>query len=363
MKECNRLVSLFAVLSVLVACQSLDPMAGSTEHRHQEDMVISTFLGGEPVQDLSPNGAANSSALGMASLNPESQMARPVDRVGVILAPAGAWAGSYIGFLNSLKSARVPMVGLLGMEWGSLAGLMWLNETGAHSGEWKFINLPYEQLKSGWLFSGKSTVEDWLSHFKGVNWGRSVKSLPMVYGCSFHSSLSESSFYQKNSRRSSTSQHSMKTSQNRDGGQASASGRVRAVRGRRGAIKSSGSLKEALQTCLPTKEFFQTEEFMGGPVSLKVAIDFLVKVGAQKILYLQPVPAGKSEGYTQSKDLVVNEWQSLKADVFAKSDLNFQWVPIEVNEGGPNDFSHLREYIDRGRQAFMMFQKNKTRNK
>jgi NTE family protein len=74
------------------------------------------------------------------SAEPTAAEVEPV-KLGVILGPGGARALAHIGFLKQLQTKKIPVVGIVGVEWGALVAASFANKASSHEVEWQLSKI------------------------------------------------------------------------------------------------------------------------------------------------------------------------------------------------------------------------------
>lgn len=62
-------------------------------------------------------------------------------KLGIILGPGGARALAHVGFLKQLQSKKIPVVGIVGVEWGALVAASFANKASSHEAEWQLSKI------------------------------------------------------------------------------------------------------------------------------------------------------------------------------------------------------------------------------
>lgn len=62
-------------------------------------------------------------------------------KLGIILGPGGARALAHIGFLKQLQTKKIPVVGIVGIEWGALVAASFANKASSHEVEWQLSKI------------------------------------------------------------------------------------------------------------------------------------------------------------------------------------------------------------------------------
>lgn len=88
----------------------------------------------------------------------ELQIKRPT-RLGLVLGPGGAKALAHVGVLKALEASRLPVVGIVGIEWGALVGAVYSQKASIHDMEWKLYKLERTQLPGRAMLSKKINPE------------------------------------------------------------------------------------------------------------------------------------------------------------------------------------------------------------
>ena len=62
-------------------------------------------------------------------------------KIGIILGPGGARALAHVGFLKQLQAKKIPVVGIVGIEWGALVAASFANKASSHEAEWQLSKI------------------------------------------------------------------------------------------------------------------------------------------------------------------------------------------------------------------------------
>lgn len=87
--------------------------------------------------------------------SPPSFLSKELPKIGLILGPGGMKAFAHIGVLRELARARIPISGVVGMEWGAVIGALYAQNSLANDAEWKAMKLKDNELpiEGGFLSS------------------------------------------------------------------------------------------------------------------------------------------------------------------------------------------------------------------
>lgn len=87
-------------------------------------------------------------------------VARSAPRVGVILGPGGMKSFAHIGVLREFERAKIPIHGIVGLEWGSLIGALYATKAKVNDVEWQMLKLKKDSVISNKIFRpGHDTLE------------------------------------------------------------------------------------------------------------------------------------------------------------------------------------------------------------
>jgi|GEM_PF-2762156 len=302
MKFFKKVFSLFfyslIFVEILSGCTALDPL---TDRSSQEQMAV----------DISESQDLKKASPEIVDLLPETQVAKPIPKLGIILGPGGALSALQLGFLNELSTNKIPIAGVVGMEWGALVSLLWLSEKGSHGGEWSLINFPHQKLKSSFtkklFFSDKPDVSEFFYYLKD-KWGRrKLSELPLPLACPYREKFNDKLF-------------------------------------------NKGSLLEAFEYCVPTEKYFKSAKRSSSWNRVRGMVSFLKNRGAEKILYLETLSFLKEEDLRRS--VSVENWSVLQSETkqLEKSE-NFEIFNLGFKGAQPIHFQKLRAFIELGRKS------------
>lgn len=108
-----------------------------------------------------------------------------IPKIGVILAPAGARAYSYIGVLREFEKAKVPIDSIAGLEWGALIAAIYSMNGKAHEVEWKASRIPDDIVKRGLLSSNVEprSFSELDKHLKTIFGNAKVEDGKIPFSC------------------------------------------------------------------------------------------------------------------------------------------------------------------------------------
>jgi NTE family protein len=84
---------------------------------------------------------------------PESFLTKEPPKVGLILGPGGMKAFAHVGVLKEIARARIPVRGVVGLEWGAVIGGLYSMQGQVNEVEWKSFKLREDDIPSNGLLS------------------------------------------------------------------------------------------------------------------------------------------------------------------------------------------------------------------
>lgn len=84
---------------------------------------------------------------------------RSTPRIGLILGPGGMKSFAHIGVLREFERAKIPIHGVIGLEWGSLIGALYAKKAKVNDVEWQMLKLKKDSVISNRIFRpGQDTL-------------------------------------------------------------------------------------------------------------------------------------------------------------------------------------------------------------
>lgn len=107
-------------------------------------------------------------------------------RVGLVLGPGGIKSYAHIGVLKQFERARIPIHSIVGLEWGSLAAMLYAEKASANDLDWRMNRLRESDLpKRNWPLGGNAARRDqYRDYFKvaGIE-QQSISAFQARAGC------------------------------------------------------------------------------------------------------------------------------------------------------------------------------------
>lgn len=98
-------------------------------------------------------------------------------KIGVILGPGGARALAHIGFLKQLQIKKIPVVGIVGIEWGALVAASFANKASSHEAEWQLSKI------RDWSGNDQSDIRDPLKLIQTYLQSSRAESTRVPFAC------------------------------------------------------------------------------------------------------------------------------------------------------------------------------------
>lgn len=171
-------------------------------------------------------------------------------KVGLILGPGGAKTLAHVGVLQELEQHKIPVMAIVGLEWGSLiAGLYAMNGQ-SHEVDWKISQLEKPDAGSKKIFSKKlspANTNDISQYLQKIFSQARMESAKIPWTCPF-------------------------------------------VNSKKIALAKKGSVVTAIKSCLPFPPVYELNDIQAAPYALAEATDFLRNQGAELILLVNVLP-------------------------------------------------------------------------
>ncbi len=236
-------------------------------------------------------------------------------KVGVIVGPGGMKTFAALGVFREMNRARIPIQSIAGLEWGSVIGGLYASQGQINDAEWKAFKLREENLPSAGFLQSKSAapISKLNSFLDAAFGGLAVDRARIDFACSTSSSGSEKT-----------------------------------------GFMNRGSMKSAMEKCLPYPPMYQISSAMAAPFAVEEAANWLRSRGANVILLIDVLGQGefipgKSASDSSGENLV---WQELRREMYRAKAPSINHV-IHVNTSGHpvTDFDGRRALMDAGQKA------------
>lgn len=116
-------------------------------------LILSTLSGCRSIDRTRPQGPAKGGDPTSPPALPDLSEGEDLRSVGVYLGPGGMRSFAHIGVLKTLQRAKIPVVAIGGVEWGSLVAANFALTGKANSAEWQMMKLKKSQIPSAGFFS------------------------------------------------------------------------------------------------------------------------------------------------------------------------------------------------------------------
>lgn len=237
-------------------------------------------------------------------------------KVGVLLGPGGAKALAAAGVLKELQRARIPIVDVIGLEWGALVGGLYAQKGQAHEMEWKLYKLEKQDMPSTGFFNSKLTPAD-IAGLRGYL---------------------KDSFAQMDVQRSQISfscpSQSIATSEWR--------------------WSESGDFAREVEFCLPYLPLYDVQRGrMAGAFAGSEAVDRLRKRGAEVIVIVNVLNSGPIADPRQLQDSAASVilWQEVRRSLRAAGARANEWIEVDTSRIAINEFTKRKELFAVGEKA------------
>jgi NTE family protein len=98
-------------------------------------------------------------------------------KLGLILGPGGGRAIAQIGVLKRISEKRIPVVGIVGIEWGAVVGSLYSQKSSANEAEWQLSKIRIDK------FQDQTDAKDMLSSMSTYLQSAKVESGRIAFGC------------------------------------------------------------------------------------------------------------------------------------------------------------------------------------
>ncbi len=237
-------------------------------------------------------------------------------KVGVIVGPGGMKTFAALGVFREMNRARIPIHAIAGLEWGSVIGGLYASQGQINDAEWKAYKLREDNLPEAGFLQSKAAAANVskLGSFLDASFsGLAVEKTRIDFACA------------------TTAPGSDKT-----------------------GWLNRGSMKSAMERCLPYPPMFQNSASMASPFAIDEAATWLRGRGANVILLIDVLGQGefipsKSANDVSSENLV---WAEIRRQMYRARTPVVNHV-IHVNTSGHpvTDFDGRRALMDAGQKA------------
>ncbi len=248
---------------------------------------------------------------------PPTFLTKEPPKVGLILGPGGMRAFAHIGVLKEIARARMPVKGVIGLEWGALIGGLYALGGQANEVEWKAFKLREDDIPGSGLLSKRITAEKSLElgTFLGTAFaGQTLEKSRIEFACPAYN-----------------------------------------IRTEKFGWYSRGTYKDALIRCMAYPPYFTAADgWLAAPFAIEEAAQFLRSKGANLIVYVNVLAGGEifpTEMTTeQYADFVL--WSEVRRQA-SRQRLPGVNVVINVNTGtdGYMDYANRRQMMDAGSRS------------
>jgi NTE family protein len=243
---------------------------------------------------------------------------REMPKIGVILGPGGMKAYAHIGVLREFARARVPIHGIVGVEWGALVGALYAQQGQVNDVEWRAFKLRDQDIpgEGGFLSSRiKAGSVQSLADYLDVAFGSAqIEQNKIDFACPAFWPRSE-----------------------------------------RAGWMQRGAAKEAVRTCLPYPPMFnEAGGSLASPFGLESAVAYLRGRGANVIVVVNVLAQGELLPGKLASEQVGDQvlWSEIRREWLGFKSPSVQYV-INVNTSGHpiNDVQGRRALLDVGSRA------------
>ncbi len=238
-----------------------------------------------------------------------------IPKIGIILGPGGAKAWAHLAVLHELQKNKIPLAGIVGIEWAAPIAALYAHKGYANEAEWQMFKLQDADFepKGGGLFSSSNSLSltAFSAFFKTVFGNMKSSELRLPFGCpAFH--IEKVQTY----------------------------------------VMSRGQLQQSLPYCMALPPIFQAyRQNFSAALDFSVSIDFLRKNGANTIWLVNVL-----KGSNSARGLVSSEGA---ADSFLWSEIvafqDRRWpgldavLDISLPQYSVTDFNKRREIMNSGK--------------
>jgi NTE family protein len=304
--------SLAGLVFFLSACQTGLKTRPETRPDSRSDAEPSP-KGSSP--STSPSNSGSKSSQPGTSPAPLSSgfLQKETPKVGLILGPGGMKAFAEVGVLKEFARARIPVMAITGLEWGSVFAAAYALQGQANEVEWKALRLREQDVPGKGFLSNKTkpeTVSIMNEYLATIFASAAIEKTKIPFSCPTTSLASE-----------------------------------------RPQWLSHGSLQDALKKCVPYPPYFLANSGqMAAPFAIEEAVQFLRSKGADLIIFINVLTPMTSDDY--SAEVL---WSELRKQIDFLSTQNSTLVNLVVsvpnNDKELMDFAQRRSFIEAGAKA------------
>ncbi len=242
--------------------------------------------------------------------------AKSLVKVGVIVGPGGMKTFAALGVFREMNRARIPIHAIAGLEWGSLIGGLYASQGQINDAEWKAYKLREDNLPEAGFLQSKVAAANVskLGSFLDASFaGQAVDKARIDFACATSSPGSDKTGW-----------------------------------------LNRGSMKSAMERCLPYPPMFQNTASMASPFAIDEAVTWLRGRGANVILLIDVLGQGEFIPLKSPTDLSAENlvWAEIRRQMYRARPPAINHV-IHVNTSGHpvTDFDGRRALMDAGQKA------------
>lgn len=220
-----------------------------------------------------------------------------------------------LGVFREMNRARIPIHAIAGLEWGAVIGGLYASQGQINDAEWKAFKLREENLpEAGFLTRAQSAPVSKLNSFMEAAFsGLTAEKSRIDFACATSTKGSEKVGW-----------------------------------------LNRGSMKSAVERCLPYPPMFQIDSAMASPFSVEDSANWLRSRGANVILLIDvlgqgEILPGKNLSETSPENIL---WGEIRREMYRAKAPTVNHV-IHVNTSGHpvTDFNGRRSLMDAGAKA------------
>jgi hypothetical protein len=106
---------------------------------------------------------------------PKSQIEKL--KLGIILGPGGGRTIAQVGFLKRIQEKRIPVAGLVGIEWGSVVGGLYSQKISANEAEWQLSKIRKDK------FTDQTEIKEMLEPLETYLQSSKAETGRLIFAC------------------------------------------------------------------------------------------------------------------------------------------------------------------------------------
>lgn len=238
---------------------------------------------------------------------------KPPPKVGLIFGAAGLKSFAYIGILQELEQARIPIDFVIGFEWGALVAALYASQARVSHVEWQMSKMTEADFRDKSIF-GRSFKPQSIKLFDGflekAFSRQSLLQLQIPFTCPI---VRDRSLFW-----------------------------LQAVR-----------VKDALKRCMLHPPLFAGRKEYAAGFALEEAVEKMKSQGIDVVYFINAIEGGPIIEASEKKDLFADAilWEQMRKSYRDYEKAGVEKIGIYLPSGGIRNITKKRDYMKAGRKA------------